>query len=66
MSIVSPPFVLDFGKSYVGQRPDFSEEVMADYEAERQELFDGNWELVQVVISSLRSIGIFYGDARPG
>lgn len=66
MSIVSPPYILDFGKAYVNFPPEFSEEVMADYEAEREEWFEGNWPLVESVVGSLQSYGIFYWDARPG
>jgi len=65
MSIVSPPYVLDFGKAYIGIPPDFSEEIVAAYEEEREEWFEGNWELVQSVVSALRRLGIHYWDARP-
>ncbi|MEM9369167.1 MAG: hypothetical protein AAGD07_24560 [Planctomycetota bacterium] len=66
MTIVSPPFILDFGKAYINQRPDFEESVMEDYEAERCEWFEGNWDLVCSAVSSLEAYGIFYCDARPG
>jgi hypothetical protein len=39
MTLVSPPFVLDFGGAYLDQRPDYSEETLAEWEAERSELF---------------------------
>ena len=66
MSIVAAPFLLDFGKAYVGCPPEFSSEVMDDYNTEREELFEGNWDLVQSAIGRLRSYGIYYSDARPG
>ncbi|TWU06236.1 hypothetical protein [Stieleria varia] len=66
MTIVSPPFLLDFGKAYIGRRPDFTEEVMSDYESDREELFEGNWPLAWGVVSSLEKYGIYYWDARPG
>ena len=66
MTIVKPPYVLDFGKSYLDQPPDFSAEVLADWEAERSSLFEtGQWPKVRTVIAQLRSIGIYYFDAKP-
>lgn len=66
MSIVSPPYILDFGKAYIGRPPDFSSDQMAEYDAEREEWFEGNWDLVQSAVLLLRSYGIYYWDARPG
>ena len=37
MTIVSPPFVLDFAGAYLDQKPDFPPEVMADWAAEKEE-----------------------------
>jgi hypothetical protein len=37
MTIVSRPFVLDFAGAYLDQEPDFSDEVLADWRAEKQE-----------------------------
>lgn len=65
LSIVSAPYVLDFGKAYINVPPDFSEEVLADYDAEREEMFEGNWDLAQCVVGALQWFGIFYADARP-
>ena len=66
MTIVKPPYVLDFGKSYLDQPPDFSAEVLADWETERSSLFEpGQWPKVRTVIAQLRSIGIYYFDAKP-
>src|SRR5258708_10527805 len=39
MSIVSPPFVLDFAGAYLDQAPDFSDEIMDDWRAEKKEQF---------------------------
>ncbi|MEM7477033.1 MAG: hypothetical protein AAF483_18775 [Planctomycetota bacterium] len=66
MTIVEPPYILDFGKVYFDDRkPDFSPEVLADYEAECAEWFGENWSVVQSALSSLESFGILYVDARP-
>jgi len=37
MTIVTRPFCLDFGGAYLEKPPDFSEEVMADWQAEKIE-----------------------------
>lgn len=66
MTIVAPPFVLDFGKAYLDHRPDFSAEIMADYDVERREMFEGNWDLVESAVRELEQFGIYYWDARPG
>jgi hypothetical protein len=39
MTIVVRPFVLDFAGAYLDHAPDFSEEVLADWRAEKQEQF---------------------------
>ena len=66
MDIVSPPFVLDFGKCYLDIRPDFSPEVMADWEAEQRELREERWPAVQSILGRLEQVGIYYQDVRPG
>ncbi len=66
MTIVFPPCILDFAKSYVDRPPDFSSAVMADWESETAELFDEHWPIVESILGWLRSYGIFYFDARPG
>ncbi len=66
MSIVSSPYILDFGKAYLRKRPDFSPEVLHDYEKEREDWFEGNWDLVSSAIAVLERFEIYYMDARPG
>ena len=66
MTIVTPPFLLDFGKAYLDQPPDYSAEVLEDWERERVELFGDRWSEVREALSWLRSIGIYYYDAKPG
>src|SRR5436309_3347316 len=43
MTIVTRPFVLDFAGAYLDRAPEFSEEVMADWRAEKQEQFGPHW-----------------------
>jgi hypothetical protein len=39
MTIVSPPFVLDFGGAYLDRPPDYTPEVWADWRAMKSEAF---------------------------
>lgn len=66
MTIVFPPCVLDFAKSYLDRPPDFSPEVLADWEAETETLFGEQWPVVCQVLAELRTHGIIYFDAKPG
>jgi hypothetical protein len=39
MTIVSPPFLLDFGKVHFDRRPEFSAETLAEWRESMRELF---------------------------
>ena len=39
MGLVKPPFVLDFGKSYLDEVPEFPEDTLAEIEAENRDRF---------------------------
>jgi hypothetical protein len=66
MEIVSPPFLLDFGKVWLDRRPDYSDEVWADWESKGIELYGPRWEDVQSILRILRQYGIHYVDPTPG
>jgi hypothetical protein len=66
MTIVSRPFVLDFAGAYLDRPPDFSEEVLADWRAEKQEQFGPRWPEVQIILGTLESYGVFLADVNPG
>ncbi|MGI8981954.1 MAG: hypothetical protein ACR2FY_22205 [Pirellulaceae bacterium] len=67
MSIVAPPCVLDFGKAYLDQPPDFSDDALVDLWADREELYEPHqWPLVRKVLAALRGHGIHYFDPQPG
>jgi hypothetical protein len=65
MSVVSRPYVLDFAGAYLDKRPDFSDEVMADWHSAKQEQFGGRWPEVLAVIGILETYGIFMEDVSP-
>jgi hypothetical protein len=66
MTIVARPFVLDFAGAYLDRAPDFSDEVMADWRAEKAEQFEGRWPKVQAILASFRSLGVIIQDVNPG
>jgi hypothetical protein len=66
MTIVKRPFVLDFAGAYLHQPPDFSDEVMADWRAEKQEQFGDRWPEVQAILGFLEGYGVFMVDVNPG
>jgi hypothetical protein len=66
MTVVKRPFVLDFAGAYLDQPPDFSAEVLADWEAEKQEHFGPRWPEVQAILRALEGYGIFLLDVNPG
>jgi hypothetical protein len=66
MSIVARPFVLDFAGAFLDNAPDFSEEVLADWEAEKREQFGRRWPEARAILRELESFGIFMIDVNPG
>ena len=66
MTVVGRPFVLDFAGANLDQEPDFSDEVLADWRAEKQEEFGPHWPEVQAILRTLEGYGIFQLDVNPG
>jgi hypothetical protein len=66
MDLVSPPYLLDFGKTYLDRKPDFSEEVWHDWAEQHAEMWDDRWPEVKRLLWRLESYGIYYVDPRPG
>jgi hypothetical protein len=67
MTIVRPPFVLDFASAYLdGSAPVFPEDVLAEWLAEKQEEFGERWPQARAVLAGLRSHGVQMTDVHPG
>lgn len=67
MGIVTPPWVLDFGKAYIDRPADYPEGVLEDsFNCFREHYTSEDWERVMDLISDLRSFGIYYYDLKPG
>lgn len=66
MTIVKPPFVLDFASAYLDQPPDFSSEVVDEWKREKDEQFEKQWPDVQLILFELEKIGVYLRDVHPG
>jgi hypothetical protein len=66
MTVVEKPYLLDFAGAYLDVPPEFSDEVWADWEAEKRETFGERWPQVQEVLGALESYGIHLLDINPG
>lgn len=66
MTIVSPPFVLDFAGAYLDKRPDYPEDVLAEWQADKAEQFGDRWSTVRLLMSSFVPFGIYLADVKPG
>ena len=65
MTIVRRPFVLDFAGAYLDARPEFSEDVWTDWEAEKSAQFEDRWPMVQKILDSFEELGIYLLDVSP-
>jgi hypothetical protein len=65
MGLVSPPYLLDFGKAHLDYKPDFPEETLAEWEDQLVELFGDDVPRVKAVLRKLTAYGIHYYDAKP-
>ena len=59
MTIVTRPFVLDFAGAYVGKRPEFSEEIWAEWQVQKHEQFGERWRTVEGVLNVFEDLGIY-------
>jgi hypothetical protein len=68
ISIVQPPYLLDFGKVYLDRQPVdlYDEQMMENATAEWRERFGDRWDKVSAAMYWLRQYGIYYYDPRPG
>ncbi len=66
MTMVKPPFVLDFAGAWLDAPPDYSPEVLADWETEKREQFEDRWPAVTIILFSFRQYGIYISDVNPG
>jgi hypothetical protein len=65
MTIVTRPFVLDFAGAYLDARPQFSEEIWAEWDQQKQEQFGERWRTVRAVMNAFEELDIYLADVTP-
>ncbi len=62
MEIVQPPFLLDFGKVYLDNPPEYLSDVqsMANSYRDWQEWFGDRWDEIPYILALLQKHGIYY------
>ena len=65
MTIVMPPFVLDFAGASLDAPMEFLDEIWADWETTKQEQFGSQWETVKAILSERSRHGIHMLDPSP-
>lgn len=66
MTIVAPPFILDFADAWLDEAPEFSEEIWADWNRKLDDDFEGQADEVRRILALLRSHGVILLDVHPG
>ena len=65
MTIVMPPFVLDFAGAYLDSAPEFSEEIWEEWTRKNQEQFGADWLMARRILGELEDLGIHMHDPSP-
>jgi hypothetical protein len=64
LSLVSPPFILDFAAASLGKQP--TEMESAEWLSEKRRMFGADWADVQRLLDGLRLYGIHFPDVHLG
>ena len=65
MTVVMPPYVLDFAGAWLDFPPEFSEEIWEDWTRKNEEQFGTDWPDAQRILAELESLGIHMLDPSP-
>jgi hypothetical protein len=65
MTIVSRPFVLDFGGAYLDVKPSFTPEIWEEWETKRREEYGDRWRIVRQVLDAFEEMDIYIIDVHP-
>lgn len=66
MSIVMPPYVLDFSGASLVKPQQFPDDIRAEWKEQRKELFGEDWPLVQTVIWAFEGMEVYLNDVHLG
>jgi hypothetical protein len=65
MSIVSPPFIVDFAGARLDAPLRFEPEIMAEWLQDKKEEFESDWPAVKRAMWAFESIGVYLTDVAP-
>jgi hypothetical protein len=65
MTIVSRPFVVDFGGAYLDVKPAFTPEIWEEWEAKRREEYGERWPIVRRILDAFEEMDIYIIDVHP-
>ncbi len=65
MTVVKPPFVLDFAGAYLDFPPEFSDEIWEEWERKNAEQFGEDWPMAQMILGQLEDLGVHMHDPSP-
>ena len=65
MTIVSPPYVLDFAGAYLDRPHDYPPEIRREWEREKRLQFGADWKYVPRIVVAFERLGIFLADLNP-
>ncbi len=65
ITVVMPPWVLDFAGAYLDFAPEFTEEIWEEWERKNQEQFGADWPMAEIILGDLQDIGIHMHDPSP-
>ena len=64
MTIVRPPFLLDFADALLDKAPDFTEDVLRQWEEDKAEIFGERWPEVTRILAALQAFGVYLLDVN--
>jgi hypothetical protein len=65
MTVVKPPFVLDFAGAYLDSAPEFSDEIWEEWTRRSEEQFGADWPVARRILGELEDLGIHMHDPSP-
>jgi hypothetical protein len=65
MSVVSPPYILDFAGAYLDESPEYPPEILEEWMVEKMEQFGDGWPTIRRIVYALERMGIYLTDVNP-
>ncbi len=65
MTIVTPPYIVDFAGAQLDRRKEFPPDVMEQWLVQKKEEFEANWPRVKRAMWKFEAIGVYLNDVAP-